>query len=194
MLIAVSGAQGVGKTTLLNEIAMLDYTVDPFKVSRTVQKEMGFATLKEAVSSFERVKNLHENIIQRKFDHDVKLVHKCKHDVVFVERSFYDILTYAEVYALQFHEIKSTVEEWLDGFRHACLNFQKQVYSGLILIEPNAKLVFEHDHERGEEEMQRLVDSRLKELCSYSSLPIKYIVDLNIKDRVSQVVRFVGKL
>ena len=37
MLVAVIGAQGVGKSTLLNEIAMLDYNVDNFKVSRTVQ-------------------------------------------------------------------------------------------------------------------------------------------------------------
>jgi predicted ATPase len=194
MLIAMLGAQGVGKTTLLKELALLDYTVDNFKVSRTIQKEMGYRMLSEAVATFDKMRQFQENIIERKYQHDLCLSQRSGKDVVFVERSFYDILAYTELWSQNFTTNEGAVDNWLSGYKQACIEYQKEVYNGLILIEPNSHISFENDPERATEQSQKQVDTRLKELCFYSERPVQYIKELSLHARVEKVIAFVPKL
>ena len=193
MLIAISGSQGVGKTTLLQHLSKGNYTVDTFKVSRAVQKEMGYSSLCSAVDTFEKMKKFQENIILRKFEHDSRLIENIGDKIVFTERSFIDVLAYAELWCTHFPKMKSSTSNWLCGFKEACFNFQN-IYSGLVLIEPNDSIRFEDDPERGAVETQRQIDRRLKELSGYLNIPVQFIDVHDINERVQVVVNFVNGL
>ena len=195
MLIAILGSQGVGKSTLLNQLAMHDYTVDSYKVSRSVQKEMGYQSLSEAVETFSQMRDFQENVIQRKYSHDLQLsLNAASKDVVLVERSFYDILAYAELWTEHFAESNSIVSSWLDGYKQACIQYQREIYDGLILVEPNSHITFENDPERACEKTQKRIDLRLKELCSYTEVPILHISEFDLRARVNSAINFISKL
>jgi len=190
MLIAVSGAQGVGKTTVLNELSMLDYSVDNFKVARHVQKQMGYDALSEAISTFGAMKEFQETIINSKFQHDFKLRTKNYDDKVFVERSFFDILIYAELWSEQLNT--RTNNYWIDGFRSMCLKNQL-IYDKLVIIEPNEKVNKEEDKNRASYDTQEQFNDRLIELCSYGDIPFIRIKEHDIKKRVDEIINFVEK-
>lgn len=192
MLIAVSGTQGAGKSTLLDEIAKLDYTVDDFKVSRTIQKEMGFSSFDEIYSSFETMKSFQENVLLRKFEHDLGSVKS--EDVIFVERSFYDILAYTELHLTRIENLTPLAKDWLASYAQACFKYQKIIYDGLILVEPHSKIKYENDVHRGDQESQTWIDLRLKELCAYSTVPIEYMTEFDLENRVKIATKFVEKL
>ena len=193
MLIAVSGAHGVGKSTLLNELAMLDYNVDNFKVSRSVQKKMGYASLAEALTSYNLMKGFQEVIIQEKFEHDNRLSSRSSlNDKIFVERSFFDILIYAELWNEKLNTNESNPDDWLEGFRIACLEWQK-IYDRLIIIQTNSDIPFEKDKERGDAESQQQFNDRLVELCEFSNIPYLIIKESNLQKRVNETINFVEK-
>lgn len=190
MLIAVSGAHGVGKSTVLNELSMLDYSVDNFKVSRHVQKEMGYNSLVEALSSFKDMNNFQELVIHKKYEHDFKLRTKSFNDKVFVERSFFDILIYAELWNKQLNTRNNNY--WIDGFRNACLRYQL-IYDKLVIIETNKNIKFEEDKNRGSFETQEIFNNRLIELCELSDIPFLLIKEHDIKKRVDEIINFVER-
>jgi predicted ATPase len=192
MIIAISGAQGVGKSTLLYELSRLDYTVDRFSVSRTVQKKLGHNELYDALSNFETMKNFQEEVLHAKFEHDFALKTQCS-DNVFVERSFYDILAYSELWTKRFPSSKPQIENWLSGFK-TCAFLNQQIYSGVILIETNDKVAFEYDKNRGDFETQQAHNDRLKELCLLGSIPHIIITESALDARVREASKFAESL
>lgn len=195
MLIAVSGAQGVGKTTLLNELAMLDYTVDPYKVSRSVQKELGLLSLSEIYNSFETMKAFQTRVIHNKLNHDRRLKEDNVDDIVFVERSFNDILAYTELHIDKLTGPKVPMNLWLDGYSLACNNYQDELYDAVILIEPNGNIKFEQDKNRAEEDTQLRIADRLLELSLFSNNNGTLIIsEADINKRIKIVIDFVEKL
>lgn len=194
MLVAVIGAQGVGKSTLLNEIAMLDYNVDNFKVSRTVQKELGFTDLSEIFYSFKTMRKFQEQVLYRKHLHDIRLKEDSDSDITFVERSFFDILAYTESHIDRLEDPSLPMKNWLDGYKTACMNYQDTIYDGIVLIEPNDNVPFEDDPARADFITQQAIGDRLRELVSFSSTPVLYLHSHCNKTRTNDVVNFVETL
>jgi predicted ATPase len=193
MLIAVSGTQGVGKTTLLNELKKIDYSVDNFKVSRTVQQELGFATLNEAVSSdWNTMAKFQDTIMSRKFANDCALSTLKTNDIIFVERSFIDILAYTEKWNFQL-ATQLWHNKWMNVYREQCLDMQK-IYDGLIFVEHHEKIPFEDDVNRADKYSQHQIQTRLKELAEIVDLPTLVIKEYNLNTRVQEVINFTETL
>jgi nicotinamide riboside kinase len=193
MIIAVSGSQGVGKSTLLNKLSCLDYAVDRFSVSRSVQKKLNYSALSEALSSYEIMKDFQEEVLTTKLGHDALLKSKCTGDTMFVERSFYDILAYAETWSKRFPSSKPQIENWLSGFKTACC-LNQEIYDAVIFIDTNDKVIFEHDKNRGDKASQKEHNDRLKELCSLGKTPYIIIEESDIEVRVREAINFVDSL
>ena len=92
-VVGISGAQGGGKTTLLDQMKVLGYQVDDFKVARSVQEELGWASLNHVTTSIDVMIDFQTRILEAKALNDRQLKEK-GNGVILVERTFADIYAY----------------------------------------------------------------------------------------------------
>lgn len=190
MLISVIGAQGCGKTTLLNQLYLKGYNVDNFKVSRSVQKELGVSSLYELTEDFKSIQLLQDKILEQKYDHDVKLKDEWP---ILVERSFFDLIAYTELWCSQLDTPYVPSNYWLENYKHVCLQYQK-IYSGIILIEVNEEIAFEQDQNRASKDSRNQIASRLLELCQLTNIPYTILKEASLEKRVEDSISFIRKI
>lgn len=149
-IIGLSGAQGSGKSTLLTALAERGLHVDQFKVSRAVQKELGWSTLESVMDSPEAMIIFQEAIFKQKYDNDLRL--KDKGHVVLTERTFADILAYTVLWTGKFIDQKvfppDVAESFLAEFTERCWHAQMELYSATLLLPMMDHIQWEHDANR----------------------------------------------
>jgi nicotinamide riboside kinase len=190
MLIAISGAQSAGKSTLLKELKKdKRFTIDDFKVSRQIQKHLGYNTLEEALTSNEKIAHFQQMILQHKYDHDIGLINKDK--ITFVERSFADIYAYTKEWSKRF-TIDPTL--WLRGQYLYCKEHQ-EIYDAVILIPFMADQInFEEDPNRANRESVDIIYQTITEFCDNSSVKKYEITTGPIQERILEVTTFLETL
>lgn len=142
MLIAISGSQGSGKTTVLNELKARGYNVVERKTSRSILSDWN-VTLQEVNNNRELTLKFQDEIIARKYK-DELVAAMAPSEIWFTERSFSDLFTYALV-SLGKDNINS---EWLDQYFIDCTEMNYELYKGVIYLRAGAFEV-EHDGVRG---------------------------------------------
>lgn len=113
MLLAVSGSQGAGKTTVLNELAKARFKVIERKTSRSILSDWG-VTLAEVNNTPSLTIKFQEEILKRKLEDEAEAV--TSSDIWFTERTFTDLFVYALVALGKDNEYN----EWLDGYYEKC--------------------------------------------------------------------------
>lgn len=114
MLVAISGSQGSGKTTVLNELAGLGFSVVERKTARSVLAEFPGMTLEDIYADIDLAVKWQDAILQRKIDDESE--HTLSDDLCFTERSYADLFTYA-VMAIGKNNHKSA---WVDDYYERC--------------------------------------------------------------------------
>lgn len=94
MLVAISGSQGSGKTTVLNALKELGYPIVERKTSRSILTDWG-VTLQEVNNNHELTIKFQEEISKRKFLDEEPYIESSK--LCFTERTHSDLFTYALV-------------------------------------------------------------------------------------------------
>lgn len=113
MLLAVSGSQGAGKTTVLNELTKARFKVIERKTSRSILSDWG-VTLAEVNNNHDLTIKFQEEILKRKLEDESEAV--TSSDIWFTERTFTDLFVYALVALGKDNEYN----EWLDGYYEKC--------------------------------------------------------------------------
>lgn len=126
MLITISGAQGQGKSTVLNSLQELGYNVIPRKTSRSILSDWGY-TLNEVNKYAPLTRRFQEEIIKRQQEND--LVGIQSSDINFSERSYADIFSYCINILGPFNEYN----EWMDNYYNTCKSLQ-QNYDCVIYL------------------------------------------------------------
>lgn len=121
-LIAISGSQGSGKTTILNELQKLGYKTITRKSARSILDEWQ-VTLPQVNADEELTKRFQEEITKRKFDDEHHAI-KSK-DVWFTERSHVDLFTYALI-TLGKNNAHSS---WVDSYYGMCKQYNDNYHS-----------------------------------------------------------------
>jgi len=149
-VIAVIGTHGSGKSTLLQSLKekLPSVIVDDFKVSRTLQSELGIKNLIEIIKSPASIESFQEKVLARKLEHDTNLqaVHP-ENGVVLVERSFYDILAYTQLWLNQFDRLSPDTKAWFKDYSSRVVEAQG-IYDGHIMVHANKDIPFEVDPNR----------------------------------------------
>ena len=93
-LVGVSGAQGAGKSTLLEGLKAKGWAVDSFKVSRAVQKKLGWDSLERVMDDVHTMQRFQEEVLHQKLLRDFDMGRLETSGVVLTERTFADIAAY----------------------------------------------------------------------------------------------------
>lgn len=140
MLIAVSGAQGSGKSTVIKELERQGHPVVKRKTSRSLLQDWG-KTLDQIFSDLDLTVQFQNELLRRKRqdEHDAWL----DTAVWFTERSYTDVFTYAVVYLGRHNKYS----EWLDTYFEECTK-SNNTYEHVFYLQSGFFDV-EHDGVRG---------------------------------------------
>lgn len=123
-LIAVTGPQGSGKSTVLSQ---LPYHVIARKTSRSILADWG-VTLAQVNNDRALTIKFQDEILSRKQADEREATNQ--YDVVFTERSYIDLFVYSLVALGKDNEYST----WLDEYYHRCMEAQK-VYTDVIYVQ-----------------------------------------------------------
>ena len=123
MLIAISGSQASGKSTVLQELRSLGYPIIERKTARSILDEWGVG-LEAVYADFDLNQAFHEELVRRKYTDELEAT--LSSEIIFTERTYADIFTYALISFGQYNKY----DEWLDEY------FEKSIFFlGILLYE-----------------------------------------------------------
>lgn len=178
MLIAISGSQGAGKSTVLKELATRGYNIIARKSARSILKDWGI-TLDEVNDDHELTIKFQDEITKRKLE-DEKPAIESK-GIWFTERTHADLFAYALVDLGRDNEYS----EWVDNYYKKCL-YYNQLYTRVYYLQAGFFNI-EHDGTRGaNKHYSRMVDLIMSDLTQQMVHPSKFtrIITPSLDDRV----------
>lgn len=183
MLIAISGSQGSGKTTVLNALKEKGYPIIERKTSRSILEDWG-VTLQQVNNNAELTIKFQEEISERKFADEYHAMNS--DEVWFTERTHSDLFTYALV-SLGKDNIHS---EWLDMYYKMCEAYNERSYDKVFYLTAG-HFNIEHDGVRGSNRhYSRMVDLTMLDFTKQmlDSSILKIIDTPNMTYRMNQIL------
>lgn len=129
MLIAISGSQGCGKSTILEYLKENQHTVVERKTSRSILQEWG-VDLSKVNNDTELLMKFQDEIIERKFNDEKKHIGTSPRNIVFTERTYADLFTYAMTVLGK----DNKHNDWVNEYYTKCLRYQSQSYSHVFYL------------------------------------------------------------
>lgn len=158
-LIAISGAQGCGKSTTMNVLRdVFELNIDVFSAPRHTQKEMGYESLAEVLAlPSDKIKEFQIEILKTKLKRDIANEIQTSKFVI-VERCFADIYAFAFQWAIQSVDPKFIL--WVEEeYKPLCVKYQKQIDYFTFQLAPLKS--FEVDPRRADEDSRFLIHERI---------------------------------
>lgn len=121
MLIAVSGSQGTGKSTLIGAMKVHGINTIERKTSRSILEDWG-VSLHEINSSVELTKKFQIEIADRKFRDEQQAVED--DNIWITERTYADLFTYALVNLGK----DNGCSDWVDNYYDLCKRYQQHYH------------------------------------------------------------------
>jgi len=127
MLIAISGSQGCGKSSLLNELQNRGYNVLQYKTARSVLTNWNM-TLEQIYQNSDSIQEFQSQLLARKLADEAQYANS--EQIYFTERSYIDLLTYT----ISHLGNKNRYSDWINAYFSLCIIYQK-LYSSVMYIE-----------------------------------------------------------
>jgi predicted ATPase len=150
MLVAISGSQGSGKSTILNTIKELGFPIVDRKTSRSILEDWD-VTLQDVNNDPELTTRFQDEITLRKFNDEKDAIQS---DILhFTERTHADLFTYALVSLGK----DNAYGDWLNQYYRTCMKFNQYYHMAFYLRA--GSFAVEHDGTRGSNQhYSRMVD------------------------------------
>jgi predicted ATPase len=199
-LIGLSGPQGGGKTTLLNGLKDRGIIIDDFKVSREVQKQLGWESLSQVMESPETMMAFQAKVRDVKYVRELENVARTDADIILTERTFADVASYTQLWAWELAENKKwTVGqaiEFLVGYVDICKDNQ-EVYSGNLILPSMAHIAWQADPHRAEKKHIEFVTEQMDrffDLVHPRTVPTFKITEGSVEGRIEQTFNWIQTL
>ncbi len=125
MLIAISGSQGSGKTTVLQELKKLGYPVIERKTARSILNEWG-TTLDAVNADFDLKQAFQAELVKRKLADELEAA--LSSDIIFTERTFSDLFTYSLISFGQYNKYDAWLGEYFEKCKSYCQHYDHVFY------------------------------------------------------------------
>ena len=199
-VIGLSGPQGGGKTTLLDGLKKEGLAIDDFKVSRQVQKELGWNSLENVLKSVGTMIMFQKKVADVKFAREQENAARTDVDTILTERTFADIASYTQLWSWELaHARKWSIRDAIDfsiGFVDLCANRQR-VYDGNILLPAMPHILWQADPHRAAREHQEFITDQLDrffEVKNPKDVPVFRITEGSIQGRINQATNWIKTL
>lgn len=182
MLVAISGSQGSGKSTVLAAIEENGYDVVTRKTARSILVEWD-VSLSSVNKDLDLTVKYQDALLDRKYHDDLSIVQSGK--LCFTERTFADLFSYA-LFTLGKHNQYS---DWLNTYHAKCLEYQ-QIYDQVFYLKAGY-FSTKHDGVRGtNHHYSRMADMTMLDVTTNMTHPSKLvIVDTGcLSQRVSSIM------
>ena len=183
MLVAISGSQGAGKSTVLNRLEELGHNVVSRKTSRSILEDWG-VTLEQVNNDRDLTLRFQDEIIARKFQDESHAWYSDK--MWFTERTYADLFTYALVSLGK----DNNNSEWLNDYFESCKSYQRS-YLKVFYIEAGL-FDIQHDGVRGSNQhystMVDLVMSKYTWLMAPNAKSLHKVTTADLDDRVEFIL------
>lgn len=188
MLITISGAQGQGKSTVLNSLAELGYNIVPRKTSRSILSDWGY-TLNEVNKYTPLTKNFQEEILIRQHENDKSVLNSS--DINFSERSYADIFSYCMNIMGPFNEYNT----WLNDYHDRCKTLQ-QNYDCVIYLSGRKDYAPEDDGVRSiNPHFTKMIDLTIRHFVQdFDNGNVLYIDTPNHEERINMILNKIEEI
>lgn len=197
LVIGISGTHGSGKSTLLNALARNGIPVDDFKVSRAVQKQLGWDSLDNVMSSAATMMEFQNAVFDQKYKNDLKL-RDSSNLVILTERTFADIYAYTALWTWKLvDEQKLTIEaalQFMLKYLRRCRDAQAEVYNGVLVLDKMSHLPSENDPHRAKETDSKRLFDNLVSFQNALEMPSHRITGITVDQRVDESMNFLSTL
>lgn len=184
MLVALSGAQGSGKTTVLNNLKALGFNLVERKTARSILGEWN-TTLDQVYRDPELAIKFQDECLIRKAADEAEAV--ASDQLWFTERSYADVFTYPLLTVSRYNQYN----DWVNQYYNKCVALQQQ-YLAVFYFEGGA-FKTENDGVRGfNEHYVNLVDKTLRSVLRNMSTSNE--VTFEQKPRVFDIPKTISKV
>ncbi len=184
MIIAISGSQGSGKSTILKELKQKGFNVIERKTARSILNDWGIS-LDVVNQNFDLKKAFQAELVKRKYHDEIELA--LSDELYFTERTFADLFTYSLIAFGQYNKF----DEWLDQYYNDCKEHCAN-YSQVFYIQSRFSKNIERDGVRStNQHYSRMMDTVMLDvtermLSDKTNLTI--IKNTDIYERVSEII------
>lgn len=162
MLVAISGSQGCGKSTIIDRLQE-SYPIIERKTSRSILDEWN-VSLQQVNNDPDLTIDFQEEIIKRKYDDEIYATEA--DGIFYTERTFADLFTYALVSLGK----DNRFSDWLAEYYKRCMEYQ-QIYQQIFYLKAGHFNV-QSDGVRGESvHYSRMVDLIMSDFTQQMTHP-----------------------
>ena len=199
-VIGLSGPQGGGKSTLLEGLKNKGIVVDDFKVSREVQKQLGWDTLENVLTDPKTMMTFQVKVRDVKYVRELENKERTDVDMILTERTFADIISYTQLWSWELVEAKKwgihDAMDFLVDFADLCTQNQS-VYAGNIMLPAMPHVQWQADPHRAQQKHIEFVSEQLNrffDLAHPRSVPVFRITEGSVDGRIEQTYNWIKKL
>jgi hypothetical protein len=196
-VISISGTQGAGKTTMLAELKNRGWKVDDYKVSRDVQKSLGWDSLDRVLDSVDAMLEFQTTVWEKKFAHDKELAaFGSEDDIVLVERSFADIFSYTKMWCDKHTGMSDEQKKWfITDYAPVC-KLSQVIYSGVVYVPLMRHIKWVDDPNRAALEDVEAFNNHATSFINDMpiEIPRMFITMKTVKARANQVEQFLNSI
>lgn len=179
-IIGLCGTHGTGKSTIINGIKDLGYTVNQATLARTAQKALGWDSLSKAQESKQNMWDLQYAIIEAMYDRDEQALGL--NEIVMVERTPADMWAYTEMWCRRLLIDPVTDPEAM-SYKRACRSIA-QNYCQFLYVPVSDAVKFVAEPNRADLESRQFVDWAIKEFIESGHLPLTEIRSSGVAGRL----------
>lgn len=188
MLISISGPQGSGKSTVIQELEKLGYPSIKRKTSRSILSEWG-VTLSEVNNDRELTVKFQDEILNRKYNDELE-ARDDRSQVWVTERSFMDLFAYALIAIGKDNEYNN----WLNEYYNHCRLMQVNFYDVVVYIK-GGHFPPVHDGVRAvNQHYNTMVDLTISHFLKQNSQNLLMLDTPKIEERVELIKKAVDDL
>jgi predicted ATPase len=188
MLVAVSGSQGCGKSTVVQALQDKGFPTITRKTARSILADWG-VTLQQVNVDHDLTVKYQDELLVRKYQDDLVALNDPS-SIWFTERTFADLFTYALITLGK----ENKYSEWLNNYHAKCMEYQ-QIYDRIFYLKAG-HFSTKHDGVRGSNHhYSRMVDMVMHDVTANMTHPSVLIpIDTGcLEQRVSSIIHLSNK-